>query len=265
MLLVSAVLSYALAAAPTAVPPDPGLSILEFPDFSHHGTGDVMLQNLGNTPVPVERIDLVGPLRGGPEGALARPATLGPGEVLRIPLAWDDPTGLAAQLLVRTSSGTVVLPAVRPSGQPALTATAPNSRALVLGTFGPWTAATGPTPPAAGTIEPSNPAAPGLPPPITLGTLDKALIDGVIKKHMGEYRRCYQRELYRDGSLDGKVVLKFVIGNDGGVTYTAVQSTTLAHGSVEACVAERFLRLRFPEPKGGGIVIVKYPFIFSPG
>jgi len=25
------------------------------------------------------------------------------------------------------------------------------------------------------------------------------------------------------------------------------------------------MRFRFPEPKGGGIVIVSYPFIFQPG
>ena len=27
----------------------------------------------------------------------------------------------------------------------------------------------------------------------------------------------------------------------------------------------RFLKMQFPEPKGGGIVIVSYPFVFSPG
>jgi hypothetical protein len=35
--------------------------------------------------------------------------------------------------------------------------------------------------------------------------------------------------------------------------------------AVESCINGRFMRFQFPEPKGGGIVIVSYPFIFSPG
>ena len=34
---------------------------------------------------------------------------------------------------------------------------------------------------------------------------------------------------------------------------------------VENCVVGRFMRMQFPSPKGGGIVIVSYPFIFSAG
>jgi len=32
---------------------------------------------------------------------------------------------------------------------------------------------------------------------------------------------------------------------------------------VENCVTKIILRIQFPSPKGGGIVLVSYPFIFT--
>jgi hypothetical protein len=34
--------------------------------------------------------------------------------------------------------------------------------------------------------------------------------------------------------------------------------------SVESCVAEAVRAIQFPKPKGGGMVNVRYPFIFQP-
>ena len=44
-----------------------------------------------------------------------------------------------------------------------------------------------------------------------------------------------------------------------------VKSTTLNNGAAEKCISDRFYQMQFPEPKGGGIVVVSYPFIFAPG
>jgi hypothetical protein len=101
--------------------------------------------------------------------------------------------------------------------------------------------------------------------PIILGALDKSLIDAVIKRHMNQIRYCYQRELTKNPNLGGKITIKFVIAKDGSVSKSDVKSSTMGNKSVEGCIADRFLRFQFPEPKGGGIVIVSYPFIFSPG
>lgn len=101
--------------------------------------------------------------------------------------------------------------------------------------------------------------------PIILGALDRALIDAVIKRHMNQIRYCYQRELTKSPSLKGKLVIKFVIAKDGSVSSANTKSTTLNSPTVENCVVGRFMRMQFPEPKGGGIVIVSYPFIFSAG
>ncbi len=99
--------------------------------------------------------------------------------------------------------------------------------------------------------------------PIILGAMDKSLIDAVVKRHLNQIRYCYQRELQQDPSLAGRVVVKFVIAKDGTVANASIKSSTLAAPAVEQCLVSRFLRMSFPEPAGGGIVVVSYPFLFS--
>ena len=101
--------------------------------------------------------------------------------------------------------------------------------------------------------------------PIILGSLDKSLIDAVIKRNMNQIRYCYQRELTLNPKLQGKLTVKFIIAKDGTVSSATIKSTTLENPAVEDCVTGRFMRFQFPEPKGGGIVIVSYPFVFTPG
>ncbi len=101
--------------------------------------------------------------------------------------------------------------------------------------------------------------------PIILGALDKSLIDAVIKRNMNQIRYCYQRELTKNPALGGKITVKFVIAKDGTVSSATTKASTMGSPAVEGCINGRFMRFQFPEPKGGGIVIVSYPFIFSPG
>jgi hypothetical protein len=114
--------------------------------------------------------------------------------------------------------------------------------------------------------------------PIILGAMDKSLIDAVIKRNMTQIRYCYQRELTKQPDLSGKMTIKFVIAKDGTVSSATVKTGTDETGrehtswnhadigqKVGDAICARFLRFQFPEPKGGGIVITSYPFIFSPG
>jgi outer membrane biosynthesis protein TonB len=101
--------------------------------------------------------------------------------------------------------------------------------------------------------------------PIIMGALDKSLIDRVIKRHMNQIKYCYQKQLTKNPNLAGKVTVKFVISRDGSVSKASTKKSTMGNSAVESCINRRFHRFKFPEPKGGGIVIVSYPFIFSPG
>lgn len=100
---------------------------------------------------------------------------------------------------------------------------------------------------------------------LSVGGLDPALIDQVVKRQLETFRFCYQRELSRSPELAGKVTVQFVIAPDGSVSRSSVKSSSLGSAAVESCLADRMRRLSFPAPRGGGIVMVSYPFIFSPG
>jgi len=100
--------------------------------------------------------------------------------------------------------------------------------------------------------------------PIILGALDKSLIDAVIRRHLNQIRYCYQRELSDNPGLAGKITVKFVIAKDGTVSSAKTKRSTMGNSAVEGCINGRFMRFKFPEPKGGGIVIASYPFTFSP-
>ena len=99
--------------------------------------------------------------------------------------------------------------------------------------------------------------------PIILGALDKSIIDRIVKQHLPQIRYCYQKELNKNPKLFGKLVVKFVIAKDGSVSNATTKASTLKNPIVEKCVNARFMRMRFPKPKGGGIVIVSYPFVFN--
>lgn len=100
--------------------------------------------------------------------------------------------------------------------------------------------------------------------PITIGSLDKSLIDAVIQKHMAEIDLCYQHELTKTPSLAGNLTVKFTIATNGSVSDAVTKTTTLNNPAVESCVIAAFMRMTFPQPKGGGVVIASYPFVFSP-
>lgn len=100
---------------------------------------------------------------------------------------------------------------------------------------------------------------------VTLGSLDKGLIDAEIKRNMSEIRLCYQRELTAAPKLAGKIVIRFVIATDGSVSAAETRSTTMNNSAVEHCIVDEFRTMQFPAPTGNGFVIVSYPFIFAPG
>ncbi|GHH03099.1 TonB family protein [Comamonas sp. JC664] len=97
-----------------------------------------------------------------------------------------------------------------------------------------------------------------------VGGLDKDVIAKVIRRHQGEIKYCYESELNKDPSLAGKVAVAFVIDPTGAVSDASVSETTLNNAAAERCMLSRIRRWKFPEPKGGGVVSVTYPWLFSP-
>lgn len=100
--------------------------------------------------------------------------------------------------------------------------------------------------------------------PIISGSLDKETIRRVIRRHQNEYRYCYEKELNVKRDLNGKIKVKFTIAGNGSVIAAAIEESTMGNSNVEQCLIGKIKRWVFPAPKGGGIVVVTYPFLFKP-
>ena len=54
-----------------------------------------------------------------------------------------------------------------------------------------------------------------------------------------------------------------MITASGTVASSQVSQSTLGNTELETCIASRVQTWIFPKPKGGGVVIVTYPFILK--
>lgn len=99
--------------------------------------------------------------------------------------------------------------------------------------------------------------------PLMTGPMSREEIQEVILANLDQIKQCHQQELRPCPPLASKVVVRFVIGPDGKVTQAEIKMTTLADPKVENCMLERIRAWKFPRPRGGGIVDVTYPFVFT--
>lgn len=82
-----------------------------------------------------------------------------------------------------------------------------------------------------------------------------------MNRRSGALKGCYESELKKDDSLQGKIKVQFTIEASGRVNQVKVVENTL-NATVGQCVTAQIQRWRFPSPEGGDVTIV-YPFVFS--
>jgi len=97
-----------------------------------------------------------------------------------------------------------------------------------------------------------------------LGTLTKQQIKEVITTTDPLVRACYEVGLAKQPLLEGRVTLKFAIAPNGAVWGVAVESNTTSP-DIACCISQVARTWHFPEPAGGGFVIVSYPFVLQLG
>lgn len=96
------------------------------------------------------------------------------------------------------------------------------------------------------------------------GTIDKDGIRRVIQANLRSIRACYERQLNRQPDLFGKLVLTWVIGEQGRVVSAGVKSNELGSSEVADCILERLKTWRFPDPPANTLAeVAAYPFLFS--
>ena len=88
------------------------------------------------------------------------------------------------------------------------------------------------------------------------------IIRRVIRGQIKRFRFCYEKQLASRPNLEGKVVVRFVINGAGNVSEAKDAGSTMPDPVVTSCVIHTFKSLRFPKPKGGVVVIVRYPLVF---
>src|SRR5262249_46647058 len=69
------------------------------------------------------------------------------------------------------------------------------------------------------------------------GTLDRNEILKVLGAAFGQINSCYERQLMKDGSLEGKLVVDWVIDPGGNVSSTRVRSSSIKSEEVASCVS----------------------------
>jgi len=95
--------------------------------------------------------------------------------------------------------------------------------------------------------------------------IDKRDVDLIVKTRMDKIRECYQRELRKNAGLSGHIVVKFVVGRDGGTASAVVKESGIGNDAVEKCVLQQFLLMRFPRPPGNQEITATYPLVFASG
>lgn len=95
------------------------------------------------------------------------------------------------------------------------------------------------------------------------GSLSKEIIRRHIRRHINQIRYCYEQQLAQHPNLTGRISVRFVISSSGSVQTSSVAGSTLGNSDVENCVARAVKRIAFPQPEGGGVVLVTYPFMFQ--
>lgn len=96
------------------------------------------------------------------------------------------------------------------------------------------------------------------------GGLDAAVIRQIIEERLSEIRYCYETALLKHQNLSGKISTQWTILPDGSVSQLQSASEEISQEILHPCVKQQITKWRFPQPKGGGIVKVKYPFLFNP-
>ncbi len=96
-----------------------------------------------------------------------------------------------------------------------------------------------------------------------LGAIDPELIRKIMREYIPRFRHCYQRELLQNESVAGVFDLEFQINAVGKGVNVGVKSNGKGFSRKGIGCLKRVVSLiKFPKPKGGGLVDVKQPMNF---
>lgn len=96
--------------------------------------------------------------------------------------------------------------------------------------------------------------------------LGRDIVTRIVRAHINELRSCYYATgLRHDPKMSGEISIEFAIGGRGQVIVAIVHARTGSLSPVLGeCMAVALERWKFPKPRGGGEVVVRFPFALRP-
>ena len=100
-------------------------------------------------------------------------------------------------------------------------------------------------------------------PEVESAEIDRGKLTAYLRARMGAIQGCYEKELKRNPSLKGKVVVRFTITPQGRSSDIEIEENTLGNDAVPSCIKTVIRGWVFPF-KPTGDATVAYPFVFAP-
>ncbi|MBM4345200.1 MAG: CHAT domain-containing protein [Deltaproteobacteria bacterium] len=87
------------------------------------------------------------------------------------------------------------------------------------------------------------------------GGLSPDIVRRIAMRNLGQIRYCVEREATRGTNVGGMVVVQLAISPEGAVLAVTTPKSTMTATAAVQCITERFRRLVFPKPEGGGLAM----------
>ncbi len=88
-----------------------------------------------------------------------------------------------------------------------------------------------------------------------------------IREHLEEVQSCYKTALIQNQTLDGKLVIHWVVDDQGAVKEVSMLEgkSTIKDTGMQSCITDMFKTWSFPPAPKGQVVSIDYPFVFKKG
>ena len=100
-------------------------------------------------------------------------------------------------------------------------------------------------------------------PEVDSADVDREKLAAYVRSRKGAIQQCYEKELKRNPSLKGKIVVRFSITPAGRTSDIDIEENTLGNEAVASCIKTTIRGWVFPF-KPPSDVPVAYPFVFAP-
>lgn len=96
------------------------------------------------------------------------------------------------------------------------------------------------------------------------GSINPGIIAKTLARHVGAFQYCYNKSLRSNAGLSGELKVIFVILESGDVLVDNIgfSGPAAKDANLTSCIKRVFVRIKFPQPKGGDVT-VGYPLNFT--